>query len=145
MQGRMAGFFSDLGAEVAARRKRLRKAVGDGRASLFEFALLTGLMLGIASPTFGPKHFPGVWLAAALPALLVAGYVMIETNRRAQIARGASEAAVAPASDRRALWFLVAVAAAGYLTFVWALLAPAPFELVPDAPPPGALEVTIGP
>ena len=145
MYNAMAGFLSNLGAEFGARRKRLRKALGDGRASLLEYVLLLGLVLAIASPSFGPKHFVGGYFGPALPLLLVAGYVLLDANRQTLIARGQAEEAVRPAFDRRVLWFCIAVAGIGYLTFVWALFAPSPFELVPDAPPPGAVEVTIGP
>ena len=141
----MAGFLSNLGAELGARRKRLRKAIGDGRASLLEYVLLLGVVLGVASPSFGPKHFVGAYAAPVLPVLLIAGYLVIEANRQTLIARGQAAEAVRPANDQRVLRFLIAVAVIGYLVFVWALLAPPPFELAPEEAPPGALEVTIGP
>ncbi len=141
----MAGFLTSLGSEFAARRRRLRTALGDGRASLFEYVLLLGLILGIASPGFGPKGFIGALYGPLLPVLLIAGYFLIDASRQRVLARGAAEETAGPAFDRRVLWFCIAVAAIGYLTFVWALLAPTPFELVPEEEPPGALNVTIGP
>ncbi len=141
----MAHFLASLGSEFAARRLRLRKALGDGRASLFEYVILLGVILGVAAPGFGPKGFLGAHYGPLLPILLIAGYVLIDMSRQRVLARGAEEAAVRAAFDRRVLWFCIAVAAIGYLTFVWALLAPAPFELVPDEEPVGALSVTIGP
>lgn len=141
----MAGFLVALGSEFAARRGRLRKALGDGRASLLEYVILLGVILGIASPGFGPKGFLGAQYGPLLPVLLIAGYVLIDLSRQRVVARGAAEDAVRAAFDRRALWFCLAVAAIGYLTFVWALLAPAPFELAPEEAPTGALNVTIGP
>lgn len=141
----MAGFLASLGSEFAARRLRLRKALGDGRGSLFEYVLLLGVILGVASPGFGPKGFAGALYGPLLPVLLIAGYVLIDAGRQRVAARGGDEDAVRAAFDRRTLWLCVAVAAIGYVTFVWALLAPAPFELAPEEEPPGALNVTIGP
>jgi hypothetical protein len=140
----MAGFFASLGFEFVARRKRLRKALGDGRASLFEYVILLGMVLGVAAPGFGPKGFVGALYGPLLPALLIAGYLLLDAGRQRVVARGGDES-LSPAFDRRALWFCVAVAAIGYATFVWALLAPAPFELVPTEEPASALSVTIGP
>ena len=141
----MPSFLASLGSEFAARRRRLRKRLGDGRAALFEYVLLLGLVLGAASPGFGPNGFIGALYGPLLPVLLIAGYFLIDASRQRVLARGAGEDDVAPAFDRRVLWFAVAVAAIGYLPFVWALLAPAPFELVPEEEPRSALEVTIGP
>lgn len=141
----MTGYVSELGAETAARRRRLRKALGEQRATLIEFALLAGTVLGLASPAFGPKGFAGALYTPFLPLAAIAGYLLIEHARQRQIAAGQPEDAVRPAFDRRVLWFLAAVALVGYATFVWATLAPAPFELAPAEAPPDALPVTIGP
>ena len=140
----MTGFLTSLGVEFAARRRRLRKALGDGRASLLEFVLLLGVTLGVASPAFGPKHFLGGLYGPFLPLLLAVGYGLLDVGRQRLVAGGQAEQAIAAAFDRRALWFCLAVALIGYLTFVWALFAPPPFELVPDMPPPGAVDVTLG-
>ena len=75
----------------------------------------------------------------------VVGYGLIESSRQRALAGGGAEDIVRAAFDRRALWFVAAVAAVGYATFVWAALAPEPLELAPDVPPPSALDVTIGP
>jgi hypothetical protein len=143
--GAMLRFLSSLGAEFAARRRRLRKAIGDGRASLLEFVLLAGVLIGVAAPSFGPNAFLGRTFAPLLPVLAVLGYIVLDAGRQRALATGAEEAGVSAAFDARALWFLAVVAAAGYATFAWAVLAPEPFELAPAEPPPGALDVTIGP
>jgi len=141
----MLGFLSSLAGEFAARRRRLRKAIGDGRASLFEFVLLAGLVIGVAAPSFAPAAFLGRSFGPLLPVLAVLGYLAIDAGRQRALAADAEEASVSAASDRRALWFLAVVAAAGYATFAWALLTPEPFELVPEELPSGALDVNIGP
>lgn len=134
-------FLGQLAAEFAARRRRVRGAIGDRRASLFEFAILAGLFMGVVSPAFGPKAFAGAFYAPLLPVALVVGYLVIEAARQ----RVPDPEAVRSAFDRRVLLLVLAVALIGYGTFVWALFAPPPFELVPEEPPPGALDVTIGP
>ncbi len=141
----MAGFVSQLGSEFLARRTRLRRAIEDRRASLLEFALLAGLVLGATCAGFGPKGFVGGLYGPFLPLVAVGGYVALDAQRQRALAAGLDEAMVRTAYDRRTLWFVAAVAAIGYATFVWATLAPAPFELVPEELPADALAVTIGP
>lgn len=141
----MAGFISELGAETAARRRRLRKFAGEQRASLLEFALLAGLVLGATCAGFGPKGFVGGLYGPFLPLVAVGGYVALDAQRQRALAAGLDEQMVRTAYDRRTLWFVAAVALIGYATFVWATLAPAPFELVPEELPANALPVTIGP
>lgn len=141
----MMRFLASLGAELAARRRRLRTAIGDARASLLEFALLAGVVIGAFAPSFAPEEFIGARFAPLLPVLAVLGYVAIDGGRQRALAGGAEETGVSAAFDRRVLWFLAAVAALGYATFAWAVLTPEPFELVPEEPPPGALDVNIGP
>jgi hypothetical protein len=138
-------FLPDLGAELAARRRRLRAALGDARASVLEFALLTGVLIGFAAPAFGPEGFLGRAYAPFLPLLALVGYGVIESIRQRTLAAGADEGAVRAAFDRRTLLFMAAVAMVGAATFVWATLAPEPFELAPETPPAEALDVTIGP
>ncbi|MDX2234580.1 MAG: hypothetical protein NW200_08785 [Hyphomonadaceae bacterium] len=141
----MAGFFAQVGTEFLARRRRLRLAIEDRRASLLEFALLAGLVLGATSGGFGPKGFIGGVYGPFLPVLAVIGYFVLDAQRQRALAAGQPAPDVTAAFDRRVLWFIAAVAAIGYATFVWATLAPAPFELVPEEVPAGALPVTIGP
>jgi hypothetical protein len=141
----MPGFFSRLGAETAARRRRLRKALAEPRASLIEFALLAGVVLGVASPAFGPKGFAGDLYGPLLPLAAILGYLLIERARQNRLAAGETEDGLAPAFDRRVVLYFGALAAIGYVTFIWANFAPPPFELVPEEVPAGALPVTIGP
>jgi hypothetical protein len=141
----MLRFFTSLGAEFAARRRRLRKAVGDARASMAEFAVLAAVVIGAVAPAFAPATFPARLTAPLLPVLALVGYAVIDAARQRTLAAGAEEDVVRAAFDRRVLLFLAAVALIGVATFAWALLMPTPIELAPDEPPPGALDVTIGP
>lgn len=137
--------WSAFASEFAARRRRLRKALGDWRSSLLEFSLLAGTLMGASSQAFGPKGFLGAYYGPFLPVLALVGYVVIEQARQRALTQGTEEVALRASFDRRALFFLIAVAAIGYATFVWALFAPPPFELVPETPPARTLDVTIGP
>lgn len=141
----MLTFLRSLGVEFAARRRRLRQAIGDRRASLLEFALLGGVIVGVAAPSFAPRNFVGGLYGPLLPLAAVGGYLLLEAGRQRLIAAGAEEAAIRAAFDRRTLYFLVALALIGFGTLVWAVVAPPPFELVPEEPPADALPVTIGP
>lgn len=141
----MSGFLAPLASEFAARRRRLRKALGDARASIVEFALLAGIGFGFAAPAFARTAFPGQAYAPFLPALAVAGYLLIETARQRALTAAGEEASVTNTFDRRVLLFLGAVALVGVATLAWAILAVPPPGFVPDTPPADALPVSIGP
>jgi hypothetical protein len=138
----MAGFVGKLGAEFAERRRRLRRALGDMRASIFEFVVLAGVLVGVFAPSFAPRGFAGVMFAPLIPVVALAGYLAIEAQRQRQ--PGEADA-VQRSFDRRTLYFLIAMALLGFASIIWASLAEAPFELAPPEVPSDALPVTIGP
>jgi hypothetical protein len=82
----MSGFFSSMIAEMGARRKRQRQALGDRGQALTEFLVLAGLVIGSAG------LFVREWMPAAapwgfaLPVVFVAGIFLIEARRQAAVA-----------------------------------------------------------
>jgi len=81
----MGGFFASLFEEMGARRKRLRKAIGDRGQALTEFLVLAGLGLGSLG------LFVRDWMAAVtpwgfwLPLVFVVGYFAIDARRQASV------------------------------------------------------------
>jgi hypothetical protein len=114
-------FFENLFEELAARRRRLREAVGR-RADLVEFAVIGGLALAAFTPIFN-EHAPSAarW-ALAIPVAFALGYVLLDWRRQAALKAGRA----GPAHDRLALYWMIAVPALGAAAFVAAALAPPP-------------------
>lgn len=112
----MGPFFSAMFAEMGARRRRLREALGDRGQALFEFLILAGLMLG----SFGLFLRP--WMAAAapwgfaMPVVFVAGYLVIEARRQRAVKPDAGEAA-GGGFDWLALLWALGCAALGAAAF----------------------------
>ncbi len=123
-------FFGSLFAELGARRRRLRLAMGDRGQSLFEFALLGVLTLGSAG------LFVRSWMPAAapwgfaLPIVFIVGYIALDLRRQRAAAPAADAEHPHRAADRLALiWTLLCMAAA-IATFVYA------WSAEPPLPPP---------
>jgi hypothetical protein len=133
----MSGFFSEMFAEFAARRRRLRGALGDRGQGLIEFLVFGGVLVGALGLFVGP------WMAAAapwgfaVPVAFVAGYLLIEMRRQRSVAE--VEAPQTRDEDGRTA---VDRVAAGYdwLTLGWsllcALLGAAAFVIAWSARPP---------
>ncbi len=114
-------FFSNLGQELAARRRRLRATLGDRGQSLFEFSLLSAFMLGslgLFIRDWMPAAAP--WGVAA-PFVFAIGYGLLDVRRQA-----APEKA---GHDLIALGWTLFCAAIALAAFIIALL---------SAPPPAA-------
>lgn len=121
-------------AEMGARRRRLREALGDRGQGLVEFLVLGGLALGSLGLLAQP------WMASAapwgfsLPIVFIAGHLLIESRRQA--ARGGEAGA---GYDWVVLGWSFACALLGAAAFVIALNA------APWTPPEDAVLVDILP
>ncbi len=79
----MSKFFASLFAEMGARRKRMREALGDRGQGLLDLLVLVGLLTG----SFGLLVRP--WMASAapwgfaLPLVFLIGHGLIEARRQA--------------------------------------------------------------
>lgn len=138
-------FWSEMASELGARRKRLRKAVGDRGQGLFEMLLLGLPLLGSLGLFLHP-WMPGAapW-GFALPFLLVLGYLLLDVRRQGQLARGDDQDAVRKSHDRMAFGLVFLCMAASAAAFAIGLAA-APQEDGPDwQPPPDAVSVDIEP
>jgi hypothetical protein len=140
----MGGFFSSLFAEIGARRRRMRAALGDRGQAIVEFLVMAGLALGSLG------LFVREWMPAAapwgfaLPFVFLIGYVLIEARR--QRAPGADNARPSQTHDWIVLLWSFGCALAGAAAFVIAFSAepPAPEEDI-WTPPENAVSVDIPP
>lgn len=140
----MGGFFTAFFDELAARRRRLRLALGDRGQAIASFLILAGLMLGSIG------LFVRDWMIAvapwgfAAPVIFVIGYLLIEWRRQSALARGAEAEKASVTYDWTARLFSLACALAGAAAFVIALSSepPPPPEWTP---PDSAVSVDIQP
>jgi hypothetical protein len=142
----MAGFVSNLFAEMGARRRRLRAALGDRGQAIAEFLVMGGLLLGSLG------LFVREWMPAAapwgfaLPFVFLIGYVLIEARRQAALRTGEAER-VSQSYDWTALLWSFGCALAGAAAFVIAFSSepPAPPEEDIWTPPENAVSVDMPP
>lgn len=144
----MADFMSSMFAEMGARRRRLRAALGDRGQSIAEFLVLGGLMLGSLG------LFVRAWMPAAapwgfaIPFVFLIGYVLIDYRRQAALARDGADAAKVGASyDWIALLWSLGCALAGAAAFAvaWSAEPPPPPEDNVWTPPETSVPVDISP
>lgn len=142
----MGSFFSALFEELGARRMRLRAALSDRGASLLEFLILLGLLLGFLAPVlfpFGPV--PG-WWPMALLGLWIVAYALLDARRQAGLraaeADEGRQAGLQRSYDRLALLVGVGLPALGAVAFAVAALAPPPGG-GDFTPPPDAIAVDL--
>lgn len=140
------GFFTSMFAEMGARRKRLRSALGDRGQGLVEFAVLGGLLIGSLG------LFVREWMPAstpwgfAVPLVFVIGYVLIEARRQASHAAGGDEAKTSQRYDWTVLLWSFGCALVGAAAFVIAWSdAPPPPEPEFWTPPESSVPVEIQP
>jgi hypothetical protein len=139
-------FWSSLGEEFAARRRRLHRGPMKGWANPIEFAVVGGLVLAVMAPLVARNGFADAPWGPALPLALIVAYLLFERRRQQALSAGGEPEAVIVAYDARANWLFVAFALAGAATFAWALLKPPPETFVPEEPPAtGTFDVNIGP
>jgi len=135
-------------AEVTARRRRLRGALGDRGQALTEFLVLGGLAigsLGLFVRSWMPAAAPwGFWL----PLIFVIGYVLIEARRQSALARaGAESEKLGPSYDWITLAWSFGCALLGAAAFViaWTAAPPTPVDPNEWTPPESAVPVDISP
>jgi hypothetical protein len=144
----MGGFFSALLAEMGARRRRMRAALGDRGSSIVEFLVLAGLLTGSLG-LFVRAWMPGAapW-GFAIPFVFVIGFLLIEARRQgANTANGADAAKVSARNDWTVLLWSFGCALAGAAAFVIAWSAeppPAPEEEI-WTPPETSVPIDIAP
>lgn len=143
----MGGFLSSLFAEVGARRRRLRAALGDRGQGIVEFLVLGGLFVGSLG------LFVRGWMPAAapwgfaLPFVFLIGYILIDARRQAGLARTQAPDRVNASYDWIALGWSFGCALAGAAAFVIAWSAePAPVQEEEIwTPPESSVSVDISP
>lgn len=118
-------------AEIAARRRRLRAALGDRGQGIAEFLILGGLLIGSLG------LFVREWMPAAapwgfaIPFVFVIGYLLIDFRRQASLkVADADTAKVSQSYDWITLLWSLACALAGAATFIIA------WGAEPPPPPP---------
>lgn len=133
-------------AEMGARRRRLRAALGDRGQALIEFLVLGGLLVGSAGLFLAPWMPAAAPWGFALPFIFVAGYLLLE-RRRQRRAADAPDAAANGGYDWAVLIWAFACAVAGAAAFFIAYQArPAPAPGPQDwQPPRGAVTVDLPP
>jgi 4-hydroxybenzoate polyprenyltransferase len=141
----MNGFFDAMFVEMAARRRRLRAALGDRGQALAEFLLLGGLALGSLGLFVRP------WMAAAtpwgfaVPFIFLAGYFLLEARRQRAASAAEDAEAVRRGYDWGVLLWSLACALVGAAAFVMAWAAEPAGEEAPWTPPENSVPVDIGP
>lgn len=131
-------FWSNLGAEFVARRRRMRESLGDGRATPLEFLLLTAALSPLAGMALAPHGFWSTPWAPAGTLFLILAYVEVDARRQRALARGADAEATARKYDRTILGLFGLVALIGVATIAFALLVPAWHPPLPDKIPDAA-------
>lgn len=144
--GRMGAFLSSMFAEMGARRRRLRAALGDRGQALVEFLVLGGLALGslgLFVRPWMPDAAPwGFWL----PLVFVVGYLLIEGRRQAARARAGDADKGSASYDWVTLLWSFGCALTGAAAFVIALGAePPPAQEDAWTPPENSVSVDISP
>ena len=143
----MGEFLSSLFAEVGARRRRLRAALGDRGQGILEFLVLGGLTLGSLG------LFVRDWMPAAapwgfaLPFVFVIGFLLIDGRRQAELARAQARERVNASYDWIALGWSFGCALAGAAAFViaWSAEPPPVQEEEIWTPPESSVSVEISP
>jgi hypothetical protein len=143
----MGGFAASLFAEIGARRRRLRSALGDRGQGLVEFLIMGGLAIGSLGLFLREWMIAAAPWGFALPIVFLCGYVLIDARRQASLARGDDGEKVSQGYDWVALLWSLACALAGAAAFViaWSAAPPAPPTEDVWMPPESAVPVDISP
>jgi hypothetical protein len=101
--------------ELLARRQRLQKRLKPVLGGLVEFALMSGLLLGVAAA------FLGRWYGALPFAAFFVGYAVLEQRRQKALAAGQGEEIVRRQYDRLNFAMIAVLAVLGLWVFVGAM------------------------
>lgn len=137
-------FWTNLGTEFAARRRRFHRGPMKSFANPIEFAVLGGLVLAAVSPIFARNGFADVPWGPALPVAMLAVYLFVDAQRQRALAAGGEVEAVSAAFDTRMHRLFVIVALLGAATFAWAVFKPVPKVFLPEEPPAVSYDIDIG-
>jgi hypothetical protein len=134
----MSNFFASLFAEMGARRKRLRAALGDRAQGFVEFLVLVCLVAGSIGLFARPWMADAAPWGFALPLVFVLGYLAIEARRQA-------------APEHNYDWWVLlwsfgcALAGAAALVIAWSAAPATPPPEVIWTPPEDAVGVNLDP
>jgi len=144
---REVSFFPALFTEFAARRRRLRKALGDRGQGLFELFVIGGLLLGSAGLFLYPWMIGAAAWGFAIPPLFLGLYLVLDARRQKALAAAADPDAVRKRADLAALGATLACVLAGYGAFALGIMSdPRPRPEAPGwQPPPDAVDVQLHP
>lgn len=144
----MGGFIPSLLAEMGARRRRLRAAMGDRGQAIVEFLVLSGLALGSVGLVIREWMVAAAPWGFAIPFLFVIGFLLIDARRQAALARNqTAPQRVSETYDWVVLLWSFGCALVGAAAFVIALTSapePAPQEEI-WSPPESSVPVDILP
>ncbi len=136
----MSGFFSEMFAEFAARRRRLRAALGDRGQGLIEFVIFGGVLVGALGLFVGPWMPAAAPWGFAIPLVFVAGYLLIEARRQRSLAGARTRSGAVPKDEEGRTPMDRIAAGYDWLTLGWsllcALLGAAAFVIAWSAKPP---------
>jgi hypothetical protein len=121
-------FTESMFDELGERRRRLHAALGPYIGGLIEFALFSGMVVGVFA------LFYGKWLGLAPLAGFLAGYALLDLSRQRALAAGASAASLRRRHDLLALALAAAMAVLGATIFFTAMQA-SQERALPAAPP----------
>lgn len=140
-------FFTSLFEELGAKRRRLRRALGDWRASLVEALTVGGMGFGLFGPIAYPRGETELWHGLLAPLGLAAGLALLEARRRGALARGVDEARLRRGYDVLTLCLMAAMALAGVALYALsaATVPAAPTITVPDTVPEDAVIIDLPP
>jgi hypothetical protein len=142
MAARVSGYFSSMFGEIVARRRRMRQSFGDRGQALSEFLLMSGLLIGSAGLFLKPWMLAAAPWGLAVPAVFLAGFLLIEARRQKTPAPAPKEEGGALGYDWIVLIWSLGCATAGAAAFFIALGAEPPPPPEPPAwqPPDEVME-----
>jgi hypothetical protein len=143
-RGVMGGFFSSMFAEMGARRRRLRAALGDRGQALVEFLVMGGLAVGSLGLLVRPGMAGSAPWGFALPFVFLVGYLLIEARRQRALAAAGDAETARRGYDWGVLLWSMACALSGAAAFVIAWTAQ-PHVEEEWVPPAGAISTEISP
>ena len=130
----MIAFFDSFLEEAIQRRQRIATTIGPRFQGVFDLMLLGGVTVGSLGLLVRPWMAQSAPWGFALPVVFLAGHVLLDARRQAQLARGGDPEAVRARADLFAVAWGIGCAAVGAATFFLA------FQDAPPPPPPAPVE-----